>query len=197
MTQERPKKNPNPQGKGLVPILNELQALSTEVLEEKSPLDFFRDYCLSSLVLAADFKFRPVPNKDYYLYSTARNWNLSMVAPEEWHGKMPGLYIAHCLLRTDMTWQVEFTQLETHCEENQKLENFVAGFVESVGAKDDVSDSLPFYAAQLPYHHRVLATALAASLQHTMPRNEKLTQLLKSSVSARRLLKPAEQAPKD
>jgi Protein of unknown function (DUF2452) len=187
------KKNPNPQGKGLVPVLEDLHALSVQVQQHRTPLDFFRDYCLSSLVLAADFRFKPVPDKAYYLYSTSRNWNLSLVGPGEWHREMPGVYVAHCLLRRDMTWHVEFTQMDTKSEESQKLENFVSGFVESLCGNKNLDESLPFYSAELPYYHRVLATGLAASLKHTMPRQETLTRLLQSSTGVHGLMGSTEQ----
>ena len=62
-------KNPNPQGKGLVPVLRDLGSLQAVAPAVKSSVDFLRDYCISSMVLAAKFSFKPVPGKDYYLYA--------------------------------------------------------------------------------------------------------------------------------
>ena len=75
-------KRPNPQGKGLVPVLRDWQLLSPVVQEAKSAPEFLRDYCLSLLVLASDFPFRPVIGRHYYLYFAAAQWKLSMIAPQ-------------------------------------------------------------------------------------------------------------------
>ena len=172
------RKNPNPQGKGLVPVLQDIDALPAQYRPTKSPLDFFRDYCLSSLVLAAHFRFRPVPDKEYFLYSTEVGWTLSLVAPAEWHGNMPGVYVAVCLLRKDMTWRVDFTLLDDHEDVRQKIENFAASFGESVSNVENLDGTLPFFAANLPYFHRVMATGLAVSLKHSMPQNDSLQLIL-------------------
>jgi ubiquinone/menaquinone biosynthesis C-methylase UbiE len=56
----RTQKNPNPQGKGNVTVLQDWDALRPRSLERKSANNILTDYCLSALVLAAKFQFRPV-----------------------------------------------------------------------------------------------------------------------------------------
>ena len=98
------KKNPNPQGKGLVPVLRDWGATRPEGSTRKNAAEFLRDYCISSLVLAARFKFRPVIGRTYYLYAGDTEWTLSLIGPEEWHAAAPGRFLAPCRLRRDMTW---------------------------------------------------------------------------------------------
>jgi len=47
----------------------------------------------------------------------------------------------------------------------------VEAFVETVSGQDEIAANLPFYASNLPYYQRLLGTALASSLQRSMPDN--------------------------
>ena len=134
----------------------------------KTPDDILRDYCLSALVLAARFRFRPVPGKPYHLYCDAGTWNLSLIGPREWGRRMPGEYVAQCRLQEDMTWQLEFDQLHTNSPAAQCLQHFAEGCARAVSAQDSLQDGLPFYARELPYFQRMLGTGLAASLRHSI-----------------------------
>ena len=100
-------KNPNPQGKGMVPVLRDWATMQPSVVAPKSPAAFLRDYCISSLVLAADFRFKPVVGNTYFLYARERDWNLSLIAPDEWGQRRPGECLGECHLRADMTWEID------------------------------------------------------------------------------------------
>lgn len=162
-------KNPNPQGKGVVPILRDWATMQPTT-SDKPPAKFLRDYCISSLVLAAKFKFKPVLGKRYFLYARDNDWMMSLIAPNEWGQREPGAFLGGCRLRPDMTWEIETSQ---ECEADevalQKAQNFVTGFVDALSEQDAIADHLPFYVSELPYYQRLLATALAASLQRTLP----------------------------
>ncbi|MEH6569239.1 MAG: DUF2452 domain-containing protein [Halioglobus sp.] len=161
-------KNPNPQGKGCVPVLQDWHALSRSSPVKKSASDILTDYCFSALVLAAKFRFRPVLGKTYYLYSEEQEWSLSLIGPQEWGDSIPGEFVGNCRLQTDMTWQLEFGQLHTDSPVSNRLKDFVEGFAHALARQESVLDELPFYVSDLPYYQRMLATGLAVSLQHSI-----------------------------
>lgn len=190
VTSANEQKNPNPQGKGVVPTLGDLARFNPDSVRRKPPLEFFRDYCVSSLVLAARFQFRPVVGRDYFLYSRENTWLLSLISPEEWGANLPGPFVATCTLRTDMTWQVVFTAIDGDVQLTDKLQNFVDGFSAALASQDDILEELPFFVAHLPYYQRVLATGLAASLQRSSPSAPALAAALEQRVLARHVTSP-------
>jgi hypothetical protein len=168
-----PEKNPNPQGKGVVPVLRDWQALRPAIGAPRGPAAFLRDYCLSSLVLAAEFRFKPVVGRAYYLYAHGSAWRLSMVAPQEWGAEGIGEYFARCTLRPDMTWTVQPHQgLAADSPAVQNAQAFVEGFADTLEHSGGIADGLPVYVRELPYYRRMLASALAASLRHSAPADE-------------------------
>jgi hypothetical protein len=161
-------KTPNPQGKGCIPILQDWAAVRPQLPTKKSGKDILTDYCLSALVLGSKFRFRPVPGKPYYLYGREQEWSLSLIGPQEWGERMPGEFVAKCRLRSDMTWQLEFSQLRSESLALHRLEEFIENFASTLAAQESITDELPFYVSALPYYQRMLATGLAASLQHSI-----------------------------
>ena len=75
---------PNPQGKGLVGFLLDWDYSSPQAVVAKRPARLLADYFTSLLVLTSSFKFKPVFNKDYYLYREDDDWRLSLISPDEW-----------------------------------------------------------------------------------------------------------------
>jgi hypothetical protein len=165
---QRAQNNPNPQGKGCVPVLQDWAALRPQVPAPKAPADILRDYCLSALVLAARFRFRPVPGKPYYLYCGEQDWSLSLIAPQEWGRAMPGEFVAECCLQADMTWRLEFGSLLADSAAGMRLQRFVEGFSGTLASQGSLVEGLPFYVRTLPYYQRMLATGLAVSLHHSI-----------------------------
>jgi hypothetical protein len=164
----RTQKSPNPQGKGNVTVLQDWGALRPRFAEQKSAHSILTDYCLSALVLAAKFRFRPVPGKLYYLYNDEQQWSLSLIGPHEWGDTILGEFVASCRLETDMTWQLEFCQLRADSPALGRLEGFVEDFTSTLASQTSVIEELPFYVSNLPYYQRMLATGLAVSLQHSI-----------------------------
>lgn len=162
-------KNPNPQGKGVVPVLRDWSTMQPQVVAPKTAADFLRDYCVSSLVLAADFRFKPVIGKTYYLYANENAWNLTMIAPHEWGQAKAGEFLASCELRPDMTWAMDAGDLEKQPEALAQARIFIQGFVDTLSEQDSVTTNLPFFVREMPYYKRMLATALSASLKRTLP----------------------------
>jgi len=174
-------KNPNPQGKGQVPVLRDWSSLQPALSEPKTAADFLRDYCVSSLVLAAEFRFKPVVGKTYYLYATAQGWSLTLISPQEWGERKSGEFLASCTLRPDMTWEMDAADLAEQPEAMAQARAFIAGFVETLTEQESIADNLPVYVKELPYYRRMLATALSASLKHTLPvSGEDMQALLRS-----------------
>ncbi len=162
-------RQPNPQGKGLVPMLADWDSVQPVAAANRSASEFLRAYCLSSLVLAADFRFKPVIGQSYYLYATATGWNLSLIAPDEWRNSRADQLLGTCRLQADMTWRVEMAQFDEGSAVASSARDFVRGFVETLTAQDDIAAYLPVYASELPYYQRMLATAMSKSLRHAMP----------------------------
>jgi len=194
VTKANEEKNPNPQGKGSVPVLRDLGDYIPACARRKTPVEFFRDYCVSSLVLAARFHFRPVIGKTYFLYSQDDGWLLSLVGPAEWGERLPGPFVAACTLRTDMTWEVEFREDTLPGAVADKLADFVEGFTDALAQQDSVADELPEYVAHLPYYRRVLASGLAASLHLSAPPQPALNRLLESRGALSLTARPAPRA---
>ena len=176
-------RSPNPQGKGVVPVLQDWHALQPAGVALKTPVDFFRDYCISSLVLAADFRFRPVVGRDYYLYSRDQRWSLSLVAPREWGERQPGDYVASCRLRPDMTWDIDFADLEPGSSATIALQAFVEGFVDTLSGQESLEEGLPYFARRLPYYRRVLGAALAKSLHRSMADPDRMLGVLRDQAA--------------
>lgn len=157
------KANPNPQGKGLVPVLGDWRAARPVGSTRKTAAQFLRDYCISSLVLAARFKFRPVVGQTYFLYAGDTHWTLSLIGPGEWHERPPGRFLAPCRLRPDMTWELDSGRLQD-ASAIASFQRFVEGFVTALQGQDSIAGELPYYVDHLPYYQRMLATGLARSL---------------------------------
>ncbi|MFK8047798.1 MAG: DUF2452 domain-containing protein [Halioglobus sp.] len=164
-----PNPKPNPQGKGVVPILQDLERLQNCVASRKSAADFLRDYCVSSMILQATFQFQPVVGKHYFLYARDKNFALSLIAPHEWGTRQSGEFLGLCQLRSDMTWEMNTTDLRETSMALAMARDFIKRFMRTLAEQDSIDDNLPFYVSGLPYHQRVLGTALASSLRQSMP----------------------------
>ena len=164
------RKNPNPQGKGMVPVLRDWAALRPGTAVAKTPDVLLRDYCISYLVVFFSFRFKPVIGKSYFLYARVDDWMMSLIAPHEWGQRDPGAFLGCCRLRPDMTWEIETSPNdEVDTVALEKAQAFVRGFVDTLAGQEAMHEELPFYVSGLPYYQRLLATALATSLQRSMP----------------------------
>ena len=164
-----PHKNPNPQGKGLVPVLADWQATRPAAVREKPPQALLLDWFASALVLSARFNFRPAVGQSYFLYSRAGDWQLSLVAPGEWGARSPGACLGRCEMRRDMTWTLEpDPDLEANPQLRDELALLIEGFTDSLADDVSLGEQLPAYRRDLPYYQRMLATALGASLRASL-----------------------------
>ncbi|GAB5452802.1 MAG: hypothetical protein Hals2KO_31300 [Halioglobus sp.] len=182
-------KNPNPQGKGLVPFLQDWEKIQTDLAGPDSASDFLRDYAISSLVLAAEFRFKPVPGKPYYLYSTASGWKLSLIAPGELGQLDMGSFLARCQLGTDMTWDLVVEDIDRDSPAARRAQRFILGFLRALNEQPSIAEGLPTYVAQLPYYRRLLATGLSSQLSSSAVRlGGEVKQLVASEQATLRLM---------
>lgn len=160
------RKNPNPQGKGLVALAVDWEATRPRAATQKQPAELVFDWFVSALVLSSRFSMRPALGQDYYLYARGENWQLSLVGPGEWGENFSGECLGRCCLREDMTW--ELTPADDLAERPDllaALARLAQGFMESLDSEESLEAQLPAYRRDLPYYQRMLATGLGASLR--------------------------------
>lgn len=156
----------NPQGKGLVPILENLVSVRSQLqIPPKTVEQITCELFTSLFVLNSNFGFRPVINRRYWLYRNQDQFKLSLIAPDEWRHDGFGEFIGMCKLQTDLTWTLE---LSTQAQQDATFVAFLNDeqekFRQRVASPTDLRDALPFYLAERPFFQRVLAAGLAYSL---------------------------------
>ena len=159
----------NPQGKGLVPVMEDWRAAQASAIRVRAPKEVLRDYLVTSLVVSAQIRLKPRPGVDYFLYLAGETCQLSLLSPEDWRGRQPGPCLGRCVLQADMTWQ--FTPAATVTEDPELcewLEAFWQGFTDWLAQEGTLEDHLPFHVRQLPYYRRLLAAGMASSLQRSL-----------------------------
>ncbi len=162
-------KIPNPQGKGLTPVLDAWRGMQPARVRAKSPQQVLADYFTTLLVLSAEFRFKPAPGINYFLYLRDSGWILSLISPSEWAGRLPGPCLGRCELQTDMTWSLSPEPgIGENSELREALGAFRSGFVELLDNESTLEASLPHYVAHLPYYRRLLAAGLANSLSQSL-----------------------------
>ena len=159
----------NPQGKGLVPVLDAWRSAQPAIVEAKSAERLLTDYFTALLVLSAEFSFKPRQGVPYYLYLAGGEWRLSLVSPTEWGERGAGTFAAACQLRADMTWELQLRE-DVASEPGlvEALQHFHENFVAMLESPDTLEQGLPFYVNNLHYYRRLFASGLASSLAQSM-----------------------------
>lgn len=160
---------PNPQGKGLVPVLESLaQSRALVSVLPKHINQISSELFTSLFVLHSQFQFKPVVGKSYWLYRCDGQFRLSLVSPQEWGGGF-GQSIGECVLQADITWSLTLDAAAANDLVLMRLiEDKRHEFETALNAADTVDKVLPFYLAGLPFYQRVFASALAHSLKGSM-----------------------------
>ncbi|MGJ0430096.1 DUF2452 domain-containing protein [Methylobacter sp.] len=163
-------KSPNPQGKGLVPVLESLmQTRKNLVVPAKDILQVANELFTSLFVLNSRIKFKPAVGRTYWLYRKDGLYGLSLIAPEEWSPSKYGQFIGACQLQADLTWTLELSE---QCRGDRQLMAEITQqrerFDQKLKTAECIDDILPVYIAALPFYSRVLASALAHSLGQSM-----------------------------
>lgn len=163
-------KNPNPQGKGLVPVLAALGNASSGVrIVPKRLEQMTADLFTSMFVLESRFSFKPVRGRKYWLYRYGERFQLSPVFPQQWSVPTFDQVIGCCELHDDLAWTLELS------EETARDAAFLAyirtrreTLEQALQASPTLEAALPVYVASLPFYQRVFASALASSLGKSM-----------------------------
>ena len=162
-------KQANPQGKGLVPVLQALQPLHQLPVRDRSSKAWLHDYLAGALIVAAKFSFKPCINQSYYLYWCDDEWTLSMISPDEWGARLRASPVATCVLREDYSWQLSpYDSVAENAEVVAALATFQAGFVDFIDTATPLVDTLPFYQSELAWYPRLMALGLAKTLQASL-----------------------------
>lgn len=170
--------NPNPQGKGVVPVLAAWEAYRPQHIAPKNAQRIISEYFTSLLVLSAEFSFRPVAGQHYYLYWRASSRRrtpllLSLIEPESVGAERLGLPMGQCQLQPDMTWSI---QPASHMTDDPEivsfLQQFQQQFMDSHNNDQSLEDNLPVFVASLPFYRRMAALALSSSLKYSISSGE-------------------------
>jgi uncharacterized protein DUF2452 len=167
------KRSPNPQGKGLTPLLESLYQTKQGLCVPAKNIDRITNELFTSLfVLHSTIKFKPIIGQSYWLYNKNSTFQLSLIAPHQWLPEKSGEYVGHCRLQTDLTWSLN---LSDKCQQNEKLIAIInqlrKNFEWKLKQAEQIDDILPVYIASLPFYSRVLASALAYSLNLSMQKS--------------------------
>ncbi len=166
-------KQPNPQGKGLAPVLDSLAQSRTMIAVPPKLIDQVTNELFTSLfVLHSKFHFKPVLGKNYWLYKRNDRFQLSLISPHEGGESFMGQYIGECILQDDITWTLTLDSRSAEDNELQQLiEEKRKEFEQSLLTADSIDEVLPVYLQSLPYYQRVFASALANSLKASMQKS--------------------------
>lgn len=163
-------RNPNPQGKGLVPVLQGLQNQWQQPVLLPKQIDQIEMELFTSLfVLQSEFKFKPVPGKSYFMYDTGTGYKLLLVAPHEWHTPYPGRYVGECVLQQDRTWTLLLDPaLADDAMFMQRIDKLRGKLVSALEKAEKIEDVLPAFEDSLGYYGRITAFILGKSLLASM-----------------------------
>ncbi len=158
----------NPQGKASIAVLNDLHLFKPFNIKKKNAPQWLTDYFTSLLVLSSKFSFKPIMNKNYYLYFDDNDWYLSLIEPQSWKN-CPYLFFATCCMHEDKSWSISPTDnWEKNTHLNDRINDMKKEFFNSINTNSPVIDALPYFAGHLPYYQRLAANALANSLKQSL-----------------------------
>ena len=160
----------NPQGKGCVALIDSLQQAKKHLqASAKNIQQISSDLFTSLFILNSQIRFKPTVKQTYWLYFKNNQYQLSLIAPEQWTPAQYGRFIGACEMQTDLTWTLE---LSDDCANDQAFILEIAQqrlqLEEKLQQAENIDDVLPVYVDSLPYYSRVLASALAYSLKQSM-----------------------------
>jgi len=159
----------NPDGKGLSGFLLDWRESAPRSIVAKPQRQVLAEFFTSMLVLSAAFKYRPAVGVENYLYWMNGEWSLSLVAPAEWSDERRASFAGTCVLERDMTWTIIPAEgLAENTRVADAIGRFYDAFAEMFDTDLTLEEILPIYVGRLPYHQRLLASALSRSIRATV-----------------------------
>ncbi len=161
---------PNPQGKGLSPILDSLSEYKRlSAAAPKHITQVSTELFTSLFILESQIRFKPVVERSYWLYYKNGSWQLSMISPEQWHSAQSGEYFGECRLLRDLTWSLALSDnAAQNAELMALLDQRRQDFEQQLNSVEQLQASLPVYVDSFSFYSRVLASGLAYSLGSSM-----------------------------
>lgn len=164
-------KTPNPQGKGVSPLLAviEQQDRMRQVSEPKDAARVATELFTAMFILESDFDFQPTVGRPHWLYRKDGRFRLRLTPPRAWHPAIAGDYIGECWLHKDMSWTL---QLDADAAQDQALQELLGkrrqDFERELLQAETLRGALPHHRADLGFYRRVYAYALSRSLELSM-----------------------------
>ncbi|WP_445372336.1 DUF2452 domain-containing protein [Methylomonas sp. HW2-6] len=163
-------KSANPQGKGLVALLDSLQQAKQQlVVPAKNLQQISSDLFTSLFVLNSQIRFKPTAGQTYWLYFKDNQYRLSLIAPEQWPPAQSGRFIGACELQADLSWTLE---LADDCVNDNAFLQEIADRRQQLQQAETIDAALPVYLETLPYPR--LGTGLFAETIDAKIRNFRL-----------------------
>lgn len=163
--------NPNPQGKGLSPVVANLDAQRAVAahVPPKHIKQVSTELFTSLFVLESTFRFQPVVGKTYYLYEKPDHFWLALTPPERLGESVAGRFIGTCELQKDLTWTLE---LADDVAEDEAFMAFLAqkraAFERDLQSAETLADSLPTFKRDTSFFGQACAYGLSHSLGSSM-----------------------------
>jgi|TARA_B110000238_G_scaffold196400_1_gene237095 hypothetical protein len=158
----------NPQGKASIAVLNDIHVFRPFNVKKKDAPQWLTDYFTSLLILSSKFSFKPIINKNYYMYFDNNDWKLSLIEPQRWK-HCPYTFFASCNMHDDKSWSITpIEHWETNIHLYERISAMKKEFFNIINSKTPIIDLLPYYAGHLPYYQRLAANALANSLKQSL-----------------------------
>lgn len=159
----------NPDGKGANGFMLDWYRTEPRGVAVKSQRQVLAEFFTSMLVLSASFKYKPAVGVVNYLYLMDDEWNLSLIAPEQWSQQRAAGFAGLCILQPDMTWTIDPSdQLLARGPLSAAVSRFFDAFADTLDTDLSLEEILPFYVRQMPYWQRLHASGLARSIRGTV-----------------------------
>ena len=156
----------NPDGKGLNGFLLDWYKTEPRGVVAKPDRQVMAEFFTSMLVLSAQFKYEPTIGVHNYLYFIRGDWQLSLIAPDEWNEERQLAFVGTCILQADQTWTIEPSgRLKESATIAEAIAGFFSAFDEMLDTDSTLEDILPFYVQHLPYYQRLHAAGLSRSIR--------------------------------
>lgn len=156
----------NPDGKGANGFMLDWYRSEPRGVVAKPKRQVLAEFFTSMLVLSARFKYKPAEGVSNYLYLVNDDWELSLIAPQQWTAERRRGFVGTCVLQSDMTWTIEPSdRLSEDGPVADAVRRFFDAFAEKMDTDATLEEILPWCIWKLPYYQRLHANALSRSIR--------------------------------